>query len=151
MLQPKEFMVMHATNPETPVTWEVNFNKRKIGITFTCLMCSENADLTTGLRTEKYMLEIPFTQAEQLFVPAEEDPNSLQKIFMISPPDPPKFYRELKNWALSMEEKGQTRWITQDVWMRQTDIEFDMPARLKRPMGVRYNKPIVDIGTLLPC
>jgi len=136
---------MYATDSESRITWEVNFTKRKIGITFTCLMSPENFDP----RTEKFTLEIPFTQVEQLFVPAEEDPNSPQKIFVISLPDPPKFYRELKDWTKSMKEKGQTRWLTQDVWMRQTDIELDMPARLRRPMGLRHNKPIVDIGRLL--
>ena len=145
MLQPNEFMVMYTTNSETRVTWEVNFTKRKIGLTFTCLM--DGGD--SGPRSEKYMLEIPFTLVEQLFVPAEEDPDSSQRIFVISLPDPPKFYRELKDWTRSMKEKGQTRWITQDVWMRQTDIELDMHAREKRPVGLRHNKPIVDIGRLL--
>lgn len=150
-------MAMYSLKPGLEISWEINLKRKSINITFkvqfeqeepdTASVTSKNSgEVTSGRRTDIYLIEIPFTQLTEILVPASEDSNGPQRTFMIPLHDPPKFSRQLGDWTKSMKESGLTRWNIFDVWMRQTDIEFNMRAKQSRPVGLLHRKPVIDIG-----
>lgn len=157
MIQPEEFMAMYTTKPGTKINWEVNLHKKTIQLSFTLKIEKSDADnillatqptvattKTNFDRTENFMIQIPFTYLDFIFVPAGEDRLGSARTFVIPLPNPPKVYRELTDWTKSMEPE-LTRWNVIDAWMRQTDIQYNMANR-RRPVSLRHQQPLIDIG-----
>ncbi|KAA8912907.1 RNA dependent RNA polymerase-domain-containing protein [Sphaerosporella brunnea] len=150
MLQAEEFMSMHKTRPGNKITWEVNLLKKRIEMMFH-LFFDENDPAVKRVGPPQsdpriYKVEIPFTQLQEILVPADEAKDGHKRTFVLPLPDPPRVSRELTNWTKSMEEPAMTRWTIHDVYMRQTDIELDMRIRGDRPVSLRHAQPVIDIG-----
>jgi len=151
-------MAMYSNTPGSEIRWEVNFKRKKVEITFKlCFKKGETENVsvvsepvsevnTSFDRTETYMIEIPFSHLQELFVPADEDQNDSLRTFVIPLPGPPKYYRQLKDWSKSMGDSGLTHWTIYDVWMRQTDIEYNMKDRQSQPVSLKHRQPVIDIG-----
>lgn len=157
MVKPEEFMVMYSSEPHiTNIIWEVNLFKRRIEITYTMKKTQEQPKVADSDPdqaknpsqddTSKFMIEIPFSHLKGLLTPADEDPDADIRTFVVPLPNPPKCFRQLIDWSKTMNEIGQMVWNIQDTWARQTDVEYDMKARMEEPVSLRHKKPIIDLG-----
>ena len=153
-------MAMFTTKPEADITWKLNVIRKKFELIFSLRI--EKPDLVKDDRpepsrsaagqadgafdrTQLFMVEVPFSQLRELFMP-DEDQHTTERTFVIPLLDPPRYYRQLNEWSASMADRSLNRWSIYDVWMRQTDIEYDMKARKLHPIGLGNRHPVVDIG-----
>lgn len=157
-------MAMFSTRSNANISWKLNLIRKRIEITFSLQISKahlsrdstpEPSQSTPGQaedtfdRTELFMVEIPFSQLRELFLPDDQDPHKTERTFVLPLQDPPKYYRQLSDWSKTMEDRSLTCWNIYDVWMRQTDIEYNMKARQLHPIGLGNRHPVIDLGAIL--
>lgn len=161
MTEPNVMVAMYSTNDTDKVTFEVNLFRKQVDVIFDIYIKEEETPSDLGLsgpkeleeeaekqeqngRRESYRFRIPFAHLSQIL---EQGPVISQgnRVFLISLPSPPLFWRKLHSVAKSHDHNANY-WSSWDMWFRQTGIAFDPLRRSKLPISLRQDLPIIDTG-----
>lgn len=96
-------------------------------------------------RPETYRFEIRFEHLGTLLEEPSGDINT--RIFSISLPFPPEFYRKLHDTHRSFTDDPNARhWSERDSWFRQTVITYQQQCVDHLPITLRQSYAVIDIG-----
>lgn len=90
----------------------------------------------------KYRFNIPVDSLNQII---ETGVSAEERQLVISLSKPPEFYRKTNNVEATHDHKA-TMWEEGWTWLRQTDIVNDARDLSKRPIRLRKEHAIIDIG-----
>lgn len=164
MIEQNSMVAMYTTDETDDITFEVNLYRKQVDVTFNIYLAkeeippgsellpgpdegevqAENPESEQAGRRESYRFRIPFARLSQLM---EQGPliSEKDRVFLISLPSPPLFWRKL-NLVANSHDHTANFWTTWDMWFRQTGIAFDPLRRSKLPISLRQPLPIIDTG-----
>lgn len=160
-------MAMYTTRDMDEITFEVNLFRKQIDVIFKIYLkkqgCTSGSKSPTsskskedlmdeekleseqeGGKWESYRFRVPFAHLGKIL---EQGPvvSDTDRVFLISLPSPPLFWRKLHNVARSHE--GGSYWTSWDMWFRQTGIDYNPQLRSCAPISLSQSVPIIiDTG-----
>jgi hypothetical protein len=143
MYKPKTMMGMYRAQSAAGVGFSLDLSHRELEVTFQILY--ESARLPAKHRVAGDILQdYKFVVSLAQPLTAHEMVSGHQRALVISTDDPPNFFRKFNEAETHNIES--MKWSVRDAWFRQTDITHGQKRLKYKPISLKKDDPIIDIG-----